>query len=286
MNKIPILLYHDVFGKQQEAQADGFAVSEESFRAHMLYLRQNGFVGVSLAKILAEFDKQKTEDREQRTDDRGQRTEDRRQKEQSQTRDTRKRVVLTFDDGDLSNHDFVLPLLKEHGFTATFFITINEIGKAGRMSWEMIYELSRQGMDVGSHGLNHTFLTALTDYTLLNELLMSKQILEKYTRKRVDYLSIPRGFYSRRVLKISEDVGFKAACVSDAGYEDPLETEPFLLKRFTMRKNYGLNTFKAIVRGEPPLPVFAAESARTALRKVLGWQVYDKLRGLKVKGER
>lgn len=197
--------------------------------------------------------------------------------------DARKKVVLTFDDGDLSNYHFALPILKEKGFSATFFVTINEIGKEGRMDWQMIYDLSRNGMGIGSHGLNHSFLTAHNNYTVLNELLMSKQILEKYIRKRVDFLSIPQGFYNKRILTIARDVGFKAVCVSDAGFNDFSSDNLFLLKRFTMRKNYGINAFRSVIACQPSLIVSAGENIRTISRKMLGYQVYDRFRQLKHK---
>ena len=110
---------------------------------------------------------------------------------------------------------------------------------------------------------------------------MSKQILEKYTRKRIDFLSIPQGFYNKRILAIAKDVGFKAACVSDAGYNDLEGEDIFLLKRFTMRRNYRIDAFRAIVQGAPQITVLAAEGLRTNLRNILGWQVYDRLRQLR-----
>lgn len=261
------MLYHD-FCSETDKSRDNFAVTWEGFKQQMQYLHLNGFAGVSLEKMMAEREKTKMEDGKGKMEN---------------PADTRRKVVLTFDDGDLSNYHFVLPTLKEMGFTATFFVTINEIGKQGRMDWPMIYDLVRNGMDVGSHGLTHGFLTAHNDYTVLNELLISKQILEKYTRKRVDFLSIPRGFYNKQILNIAKDVGFKAACISDAGYDDFLKEDLFLLKRFPMRRNYNLRAFKSIVYGKPAVTIFTYEAMRTALRKLLGWQWYDRLRSLKHK---
>ncbi len=259
MNKIPVLLYHDIFLRKEEAQ-DDFAVLQDNFCQQMDYLYKNGYTALSLDKIINSMvDKE--------------------------VADSRKKVVLTFDDGDLSNHEVVLPLLKKMGFSATFFVTINDIGKKNKMDWSMIYDLSRNGMDVASHGLSHSFLTAHNDYTVLNELLLSKQILEKYTRKRVDFLSIPRGFYNKRVLTIARDVGFKAVCISDAGYNDFLAQDIFLLKRFTVRKNYGLRVFKSIVHGRPTAGVAILEAGRSRLRKLLGYQVYDKLVNLKYRNK-
>jgi peptidoglycan/xylan/chitin deacetylase (PgdA/CDA1 family) len=271
MENIPILLYHD-FCSSTDRRKGNFSVIWENFKEQMSYLHQNGFAGVSLFRLVAEFEYFKGE----RPKASG----------EKQNLDLRKKVILTFDDGDLSNYHFVLPVLKEFGFSATFFVTINEIGKEGRMDWTMIYDLSKNGMDVGSHGLTHSFLTGHNSYALLNELLMSKQILEKYIRKRVNFLSIPQGFYNKQVLSIAKDVGFKAICISDAGYNDFLSDDLFVLKRFTMRRNYKFKAFKSIVLGAPPVTINALEGTRSLLRNLLGYQVYDKLKRLSVRGER
>lgn len=272
MIKIPILLYHN-FCSGTDARADNFTVTFDNFKEQMEYLQKNGFVAVSLEKFFAEQEYWRLEEKAK---DEGRGTRD-----EGRLRDTRKKVILTFDDGDASNYFFAMPLLKELGFTATFFVTINEIGKHNKVDWSMVYDLVQNGMGVGSHGLVHTFLTAQNNYTLLNELLMSKQILEKYTRKRVDFLSIPQGFYNNRVLAIVKNIGFKAVGVSDAGFNDFEKEDFFLLKRFTMRKNYKLKVFKSIISGKPAFKVSSMENTRAVLRKALGWQVYDRLRSLR-----
>ena len=258
MNKVPILLYHDLCSETDKTR-NNFAVTWGRFKEQMEYLHQRGFVGVSLAKFMTD---RLTADEAAR---------------KGLPADSRRPVILTFDDGDVSNYHFALPVLKEKGFSATFFVTIDEIGKKDRMDWPTIYDLGRQGMDVGSHGLTHTFLTAASSYALLNDLLASKQVLEKYMRRRVDFLSVPQGFYNKHVLQIARDVGFKAVCVSDAGYND-FSTEIFLLKRFTMRRHYGLKAFVSIVTGKPQVLVGGLENVRATLRRVLGYQVYDRMR--------
>lgn len=265
MDKIPILLYHNLCSETDKS-ADNFSVTFSRFKEQMDYLHENGFVGVSLEKMMAEREKTKMEDRKGKMEN---------------PVDTRKKVVLTFDDGDLSNYYYAFPTLKDKGFTATFFVTINEIGKKNKMDWTMIYDLARAGMDVGSHGLSHSFLTLHNNYTVLNELLTSKQVLEKYTTKRVDFLSIPQGFYNKRILTIARDIGFKAACVSDAGFNDFSKEDLFLLKRFTVRRHYSLRVVKAIADGRPGPVVAVSEFLRTRLRKMLGPRVYERLRRLR-----
>ena len=251
MERTPVLLYHDFYPKTERGK-DNFAVSWDNFKEQMEYLHQHGFVAVSLEKFL-----------------------------KPQASETRKRVILTFDDGDISNYHFVFPILKQMGFQATFFITINEIGKKNRVDWSMVYDLAKSGMDIGSHGMSHTFLTGESSYNLLNGLLTSKQILEKYTRKRVDHLSIPRGFYNQNVLTIARDVGFKTASVSDAGYNDFSEDDVFLVRRFAMRRHYCLMDFKSIVAGQPTAAIRLSEGLRSHVRRILGYQVYDRIRSLR-----
>lgn len=249
-----------------DSASDGFSVSQEMFRAQMEYLHHNGFVGVSLQRLFAEQEYIKGE---------ASATGKGAVHPEELTGDTRKKVVLTFDDGDKSHFDSVFPVLKSLGFTATFFVTVNDIGKEGRMDWTMIYDLSKNGMDIGSHGMSHSFFPGQASYVVLNEFLLSKQILEKYTRKRVNFISIPHGFYNKQILTIARDAGFKSVCVSDAGYIQ-MDNDLFLVKRFTVRRKYAMAAFRSIVAGNPGFFLNLMENIRSFLRHALGYQVYDR----------
>ncbi len=65
-----------------------------------------------------------------------------------------KTVVLSFDDGCLSDVNFVAPLLKKHGFNATFYIT-EAMGFKSRkdwyMTWQQIQSLKATGFEIGNH---------------------------------------------------------------------------------------------------------------------------------------
>src|SRR6476660_2146259 len=64
-------------------------------------------------------------------------------------------VLLTFDDGHISNHDTALPVLLEHQLKATFFVVAGHIATAETMSWRQIRALHAAGMEIGSHTLTH-----------------------------------------------------------------------------------------------------------------------------------
>lgn len=256
MKKIPILLYHAICDRMDQC-ADNFSVTPEDFKLQMESLSSGGFAGVSLEKITAEGAPGA---------------------ESANPKNAPKKAVLTFDDGDVSNYRDAFPLLREKGFTATFFVTVNEIGKKGRMDWVMIQDLVKSGMEVGSHGLNHSFLTTLDSPTIQHEFSVSKQILEKNTGRRVDFISIPHGFYDRRVLAIAHDAGFRAVCISDVGYNDFSAGAPFILERFPVRRRQRIQVFMSVANGRPSLSWMAGERLRSNLRKMLGPRIYDALR--------
>ncbi|NLF30674.1 MAG: polysaccharide deacetylase family protein [Planctomycetes bacterium] len=78
-----------------------------------------------------------------------------------------KTIVLTFDDA-VSNHaSFVGPLLRRHGFGATFYVCefppdFAE-NKRQYMTWEQIRELDAAGFEIGNHTLTHARVTEISD---------------------------------------------------------------------------------------------------------------------------
>lgn len=69
-----------------------------------------------------------------------------------------KLVVLTFDDAVSSQHAVVRPILKKHGFGATFFITEGfsfPTNKRDYLTWQQIAELHADGFEIGNHTRDH-----------------------------------------------------------------------------------------------------------------------------------
>ncbi len=69
-----------------------------------------------------------------------------------------KLVVLTFDDASKSHVKIAAPLLKKHGFGATFFVTEGfdfSTNKRDYMTWDEIAQLHRDGFEIGNHTRDH-----------------------------------------------------------------------------------------------------------------------------------
>src|SRR5690348_5189885 len=89
-----------------------------------------------------------------------------------------KGVVLTFDDGHASNATLALPILREFGFRAEFFITTGWTGRPRYLSSDQLRELAGYQMALGSHGRSHALLSDLTQEQLEEELAGSRRDLE------------------------------------------------------------------------------------------------------------
>src|ERR1051325_1308941 len=86
---------------------------------------------------------------------------------------------ITFDDGEQSQFHNALPLLVQHGFKATYFVTPGLIGTAAKfLGWDDLKALQAAGHSVQSHGWSHKFLTFCSEIELAHELCASKQSLE------------------------------------------------------------------------------------------------------------
>ena len=121
-------------------------------------------------------------------------------------------VVLTFDDGRLSDYDVGFPLLLAMGVKAEFFVNTVTVGRRGFLSWDQIVEMQRAGMSFQSHGHHHVDLTRLSTRELLRQLQGSKTTLEDRLGSPVEFLAAPYGYLSAQVLETAGRVGYRAVC--------------------------------------------------------------------------
>lgn len=153
-------------------------------------------------------------------------------------------VVITFDDGYEDNYKYALPLLKKYGMKATVFAVAGQVGldnewdRAKRkrqfrhMGWDELREWSRQGMEVGSHAMNHCKLGQITsDRHLRDEISVSKQILEEKLQQPIRTFSYPWGSFDNRVQKMVRETGYQAAVSTKPGVSQA-DSDMYALPRY------------------------------------------------------
>jgi len=80
------------------------------------------------------------------------------------------------------------------------------------LSWGEIQEMSQGGVDFGSHTFSHAHLASVSQEQCLNELSVSKKIIEEKVQKKALALAYPfgsRDAFSRRVEDDAQQIGFE-----------------------------------------------------------------------------
>lgn len=161
------------------------------------------------------------------------------------------RFEITFDDGNLSDHDIALPALQSLGLRARFFMLTGRIGEPGSLDKAHLRSLSDAGMTIGSHGIGHTAWPTLSDADLKHELHASRARLEDICGHAVTEAGIPFGRYDARVLRALRDAGYTTAWSSDGGR---FRVRDFLRPRTSLRGDMSDDEVHAILSDRmPPL---------------------------------
>lgn len=131
----------------------------------------------------------------------------------------RKAVAITFDDGYDDNYFVAYPYLRLRNLPATIFVATDYNQKttlvdgrtvfAKMLSWNQMKEMSQNGITIGAHTLTHRDLKSIALEEARNEILGSKEEIERQIGKRVDYFSYPFGRYNDEIAKLVRTLGFR-----------------------------------------------------------------------------
>ena len=160
----------------------------------------------------------------------------------------KKKIVLTFDDGNLSDYQIVLKELEKRNLYAYFFIIPDLIGKKNYLNWDMVKELKKSQMFIGSHSLTHKSLIHINEKSAKYEMEKSKSIIENQINKKIESFSFPYGNFNRKLIKIAKDVGYKEIFTSRHGLSsiDDIFFKRNSINQYTKSKDIK-NTFDANV---------------------------------------
>jgi peptidoglycan/xylan/chitin deacetylase (PgdA/CDA1 family) len=184
-------------------------------------------------------------------------------------------VVLTFDDGNLSDVETVYPKLKANKIKATFFMLAGM--PANSKYWGLMPELLKDGFTIGSHGFSHSDFMRLKAKEQQAELLLSKNELESKIGRRVNYFAFPFGRYTNESLKLAKLAGYTAVLTTDVKLNYP-ESDPYVFHRWSVKQNTSLKEFEGMVTNQSVLRrKIKASMVKKGIKKVIGKNLSDYL---------
>ena len=164
---------------------------------------------------------------------------------------TKKKILITIDDGFQSFYREAWPYLKENNIPFILFISTEPVGKNGYMTCDQIIEIenSKLGL-IGHHSHTHEYLIDMTNEDFVNDI----EIASKIFREKLGYVpsifSYPFGEYSK-FMKDYIANKFTIAFGQHSGVID-LNKDRYELPRFPINEKYGdLKRFKSVLTYNP-----------------------------------
>ncbi len=201
--RLSVLAYHAIEDLSGDPLIEKYSVPPARFAKQLDYLRARGWNFVSLEQVMAAFDGGPSL--------------------------PERAVLLTFDDAYADLLDTASPVLLERGIPAVAFAVAGQIG--GTNAWdsengatslalldaEGLREISRRGIEVGAHTVNHRVLTGLPADELEGEIAGAAEILEAAGLPRPRAFSYPYGRWDAEAAQAVRDAGYEVAFTVDRG---------------------------------------------------------------------
>jgi peptidoglycan/xylan/chitin deacetylase (PgdA/CDA1 family) len=236
---VRILFYHRVSDERDE-----LAVSPRSFAAQMAAVADAGYLGVSIDDVAAAL---------------------------TNGDNAPQRVVgLSFDDGYRDVAEHALPVLAQHGFTATVFVATGITGGRARftwyehqpplLGWEELRTLDGSSpLRFEAHTVTHPNLRRLDETSAWAEIEECKRELERELERTVTGFAYPAGLFGLRERDLVERAGYAWAVSCEPGV-NVATTDRFALRRIQIDARDSLLDFRAKLSGghDRPLPGRAA----------------------------
>lgn len=127
----------------------------------------------------------------------------------------RRRLAVTFDDGERSVIEHGFPVLTGLGVPGTVFVVVSLVGVPGLLGWDDLETLAEVGWEVGSHTSTHARLADLDDAALDEEMRGSREAIEDMLGRPCRSIAYPYGDADPRVRAAAARAGFTAGCTTD-----------------------------------------------------------------------
>lgn len=184
---VPVVCYHQIrpLTASDAAEDRTYIVPPKVLDAQLAALKRAGFASVSAHDVAAHMAEGKPL--------------------------PRKPVLITFDDASAGQYTRALPILRRHGFKATFFIMTVVLGKQGWLTRGQVRALDREGMEIAAHTWDHRAVPSYAEDDWRVQITKPKAELEAIVGHPVDVFAYPFGQWDAAAHGHLRDAGFQIA---------------------------------------------------------------------------
>ncbi|MHB9154365.1 MAG: polysaccharide deacetylase family protein [Endomicrobiales bacterium] len=235
-----VLMYHNL------GRGVRYALRPEAFADQMRYLHENGFKTILPGELGKE------------------------------AKGGGRSVMVTFDDGYLTDYTLALPLMARYGFKGVSFITTGFMGRPGYLDWSQVRALKKAGFSIQSHTHTHPLLSLLREEEIRRELRLSRRCIEERLGTEVTSLALPGGRYEGRVAPIARGENYRFVFGSRPGIDRFDGALPEVLSRMIVTGDTSLSLFARLVALDPSAYRAAALTyvVKRAVQRCIGTQRY------------
>lgn len=235
--KIPVLLYHHLL-EQSDIDTYGWSnngsvLSVESFEKQMKYLYENGFYTATLDELQSFLD--------------------------GKISLPEKTVVITFDDGYLTNGIYAYPIMKKYNFRGTIFMIGHRVDAPQRLfdpsdtqsisikrayRYTDVFDFESHTYDL--HGKDENKIPVIIssdENTILDDLVKIKDLVG------AKYFAYPYGAHNEDTIEYLKQTGYEMAFTVKPDYVTK-ESDKYELPRFPIAPYTTFDRFVQIVNGK------------------------------------
>ena len=179
---VPILMYHRIVPKVEAGNSlAGLVVAPETFDAQLTGLVRAGWHTITMAALANDL--------------------------QAGVTPPARTVAITIDDGWDDGFNYAFPILRSHGFVATYYVIAGRIDKPNFLSSAQLDQLVAAGDDIGDHTMDHVALTTQGAAALKYQIDAGESRIAQVTGRWPETLAYPSGREDGQVVAEAEACG-------------------------------------------------------------------------------
>jgi peptidoglycan/xylan/chitin deacetylase (PgdA/CDA1 family) len=172
---VPVLMYHRIVPLNEAGNSiAGLVVPPQTFDAQLTALARAGWQTVTMATLADDL--------------------------AAHIKPPAKTFVITIDDGWYDGFTYAWPILKSHGFVATYYVIAGRIDAPSFLSSIQLRQLVAAGNDIGDHTMNHVNLTAQGNAALTYQIDAAASRIAQVTGAWPRSLAYPSGHEDSQVV--------------------------------------------------------------------------------------